>query len=102
MLVDHREPTDGYSKNVGAVSLGDPNKIPTCVNCRAVIFSFHLGAPNQLITRLAGKFGESTDASSETINVAQDETSVAILAHKEFSGVQIVPMYLICELDIEY
>ena len=78
-----------------------PIKIPTCVNCRAVMFSFHLGVSNQLLTRFAGKFGDSMDASSETINVAQNETSVAILSRKEFSGMKSAPMYLIRELDMD-
>ena len=66
------------------------------------MFSFHLGVSNQLLTRFAWKFGDSMETSSETINVAQNETSVAILAHKEFAGMKSVPVYLIRDLDVDY
>ena len=66
------------------------------------MFSSHLGLSSQMLTRFAGKFGDSTEAPSETINVSQNETSVAILAHKEFSGMKSVPVYLIRDLDVDY
>ena len=55
-----------------------------------------------MLTRFAGKFGDSMETPSETINVAQNETSVAILAHKEFAGMKSVPLYLIRDLDVDY
>ena len=66
------------------------------------MFSSHLWLSNQMLTRFAGKFGDSMETPSETINVAQNETSVAILAHKEFAGMKSVPLYLIRDLDVDY